>query len=70
MNNEQQPDTWKGVSRAYIPSPLLWENAVNKSWESLRQTYLALEEQPDNDFYRIAFLKARLAWRRLSRRHP
>lgn len=35
-------------------------------FEDIRRAYRALESDPENPFYRIALLKARLAWRRLN----
>jgi len=45
------------------------------AFDKLRRTYHALEADPGNDFHRVAFLKARLSWKRLtstggSRRRP
>jgi hypothetical protein len=37
-------------------------------WEAFRKAYIALEAAPDDDHCRIAFLKARLTYRRFIRK--
>jgi hypothetical protein len=74
MENKEKSGAWAGTALKVVyiaeTTPASSEKQGQKeAFDALRSAYNALETAPEDDARRIAFLKSRLAWRKVTAPH-